>query len=165
MPPIYGPQDGSVAVTGASGYIGSHVVKNLLEHGYTVHCCVRDASRADKVDFLKAMSADRVHLFQADLTDATNGSYDAAFAGCSCVFHVAADLGSDTSYGEVTPQRQYDSLLAATQGVLASCAKAGTIKRVIYTSSFAAVMGPAADGYEFSEDDFAGPGGWDSPGR
>ena len=97
--------------------------------------------------------------------------------------------------GTVTPQRQYDSLLAATQGILNSCAKAGTVKRVVYTSSTAAVMvtppppppppsrpqhashpalplaalpaasrfvgkqGPAPDEYEFTEDDWAGPGG------
>ena len=49
MSPISGPSDGPVAVTGASGYIGSHVVKNLVRAGYTVRACVRDASREDKV--------------------------------------------------------------------------------------------------------------------
>ena len=48
--------------------------------------------------FLKEMADEtRLKLFQADLTEAMDGSYDAAFAGCACVFHVAADLGSDTS--------------------------------------------------------------------
>ena len=56
MPPITGPADGPVAVTGASGYIGSHVVKNLVEHGYTVRATVRDASREDKTSYLLALN-------------------------------------------------------------------------------------------------------------
>ena len=45
-------QDGPVAVTGASGYIGSRIVEDLLEQGYEVHACVRDASKGKKVDHL-----------------------------------------------------------------------------------------------------------------
>ena len=41
-------QDGPVAVTGASGYIGSRIVEDLLDEGYTVHACVRDASNGKK---------------------------------------------------------------------------------------------------------------------
>ena len=42
-------QDGPVAVTGASGYIGSRIVEDLLDQGYEVHACVRDASNGKKV--------------------------------------------------------------------------------------------------------------------
>ena len=56
MPPITGSTDGPVAVTGASGYIGSHAVKNLVEAGYGVRASVRDASRKDKTEFLLAMN-------------------------------------------------------------------------------------------------------------
>ncbi len=59
-----------------------------------MHATVRDASRADKVDFLHAMggaSPGNLKLFEADLTESQNGSYDAAFSGCAAVFHVAAD--------------------------------------------------------------------------
>jgi len=45
-------QDGPVAVTGASGYIGSRIVEDLLDQGYEVHACVRDASNGKKVDHL-----------------------------------------------------------------------------------------------------------------
>lgn len=41
-------QDGPVAVTGASGYIGSRIVEDLLDQGYQVHACVRDASNSKK---------------------------------------------------------------------------------------------------------------------
>lgn len=170
MPPISGPADGPVAVTGASGYIGSHVVKNLVEAGYTVRACVRDASREDKTSFLLAMNGHgdgSVEIFACDLFKAHEGVYDEVFAGCSAVFHVAADLGTDPVYGERDPQRTYDGCMTTTKGVLDSCLKAGTVKRVVYTSSCAAVFGLGeggkdSSGHEFSEDDWAGPGPYET---
>ena len=157
MAPI-SSQDGPVAVTGAAGYIGSHLVKNLVEHGYTVRACVRDKTRQDKTAHLLHMnasgSAGRVDLVEADML--VNGSYDESFAGCSAVFHVAADIGTDSSYGQINPERMYKGLFEATENVLDSIVKAGSIKRLIYTSSCAAVMGPAPKGHEFTEDDWAG---------
>jgi len=163
MTAISGPDAGPVAVTGASGFIGSHVVKNLVEAGFTVRACVRDASRGDKMAYLLAISEvgpGNVELFSCDLLEAAHGVYDQVFAGCAAVFHVAADLGTDPKYGPPTAQMTYDSLLAATAGVLASCERAKTVQRVVYTSSSAAVMGPgAADrpaDHIYTEDDWAG---------
>ena len=51
-------QDGPVAVTGASGYIGSRIVEDLLDQGYDVHACVRDASNSNKVDHLIKLDKD-----------------------------------------------------------------------------------------------------------
>lgn len=67
---------------------------------------------------------------------------DEPFKGCCGVLHVAADLGTDTSYGEITPDRMYAGLFEATKNVLDSIAKSGSVKRLVYTSSTAAVMGP-----------------------
>jgi len=168
MSAISGPEDGPVAVTGASGFIGSEVVTNLVAHGYNVRACVRDASREDKVSYLLELNdqgSGSVELYSCDLAKANDGSYDEAFAGCSAVFHVAANIGTDKSYGKNTPQDVYQGLLDATGGVLESCRKAGTVKRLIYTSSTAAVFGPREKGhyntwrYEnhvFTEDDWAG---------
>ena len=108
MPHISGPSDGPVTVTGASGYIGSHVVENLVEAGYTVRACVRDASREDKVSYLLAMNGQgkgSVEVFSCDLFKAQEGVYDEVFTGCPAIFHVAADLGSDPAYGKPDPQR------------------------------------------------------------
>ncbi len=160
MPSISGPEEGPVAVTGASGYIGSHLVKNLVEAGYNVYACVRDTSRTDKISYLHAMDEKgpgNIELYSCDLIKAAEGSYDEAFAGCSAVFHVAADIGTDPTYGKPSPQRIYDGLLDATGGVLESCRKAGTVKRVVYTSSCAAIMGGGrfAD-YIYTEEDWVG---------
>ncbi len=170
MPPISGPSEGPVAVTGASGYIGSHVTKNLVEAGYTIRACVRDASREDKVSYLLAMNgkgSGSLEVFSCDLFKANEGAYDDVFAGCVAVFHVAADLGSDPTYGERNPQRTFDGCMTTTKGVLESCRKAGTVKRVVYTSSTAAVMGVGeggsdASGYEYKDDDWAGPGPYET---
>lgn len=163
MAAISGPGDGPVAVTGASGFIGAHVVNNLVKAGYAVRGCMRDVSREDKTAYLKDMGAQgpgSVELLSVDLMDAASGGYDDAFAGCSAVFHVAADIGTDKRYGPPSRERMYASLLDMTAGVLESCRKSGTVKRVVYTSSTAAVMGPGApdrpDNYMYTEDDWAG---------
>ena len=56
----------------------------------------------------------------------------------------------------------YKGLFDATQNVLNSIEKAGTVQRLVYTSSCAAVMGPAPPGHEFTEDDWAGAGDYES---
>mmetsp|Transcript_22959 Transcript_22959/g.52517 ORF Transcript_22959/g.52517 Transcript_22959/m.52517 type:complete len:368 (+) Transcript_22959:55-1158(+) len=161
MPPITS-LDGPVAVTGAAGYIGAHVVKNLVEHGYTVRACVRDAKRKDKVDCLLALNGrgmGKVEVCDADLTK--EGVYDDVFRGCSAVFHIAADLAHDRSYGNPfkTKDAMYHMLMDGTKNVLTSVEKSGSVKRVIYTSSGAAVKGPGPKGYVWSEKDWCGAGG------
>ena len=164
MPAISGPSDGPVAVTGASGYIGSHVVKNLVLHGYDVHACLRDTTRQDKTSYLLELhekGPGSVSLFSCDLFKAEEGDYDEAFAGCSAVFHVAADIGTDAAhYGRPSAQKQYQGLVDSTLAILESCRKAGTVKRVVYTSSAAAVMGlrgaDLPDGHIFDENDWSG---------
>ena len=84
------PVDGPVAVTGASGYIGSWCVYDLMESGYNVRACVRDKNKPEKCDHLTALNDDptlrgSVELFEGDLFKA--GSYDDAFSDCSAVLH------------------------------------------------------------------------------
>jgi len=170
MGKISGPGDGPVAVTGASGYIGSHVVRCLIRDGYTVHGCVRDRSRGDKTAHLLAMGEQgpgSIEIYQADLFEAEQGAYDEAFDGCAAVFHVAADLGSDPTYGKPDPQRTFDACMTSTRGVLDSARKAGSVKRVVYTSSTSAIMGlreggKDAVGYEYKDDDWAGEGPYET---
>merc|ERR1719161_576986 len=93
----------------------------------------------------------------------TPGSYDSIFAGCAAVFHVAAVLerdhaggqaGSGKHAGDDTPQAIYDGGVVATKNVLSSVSKSGSVKRVVYTSSVAAMLHPAPPGYEFTEADW-----------
>ncbi len=152
--PAVASSDGPVAVTGASGYIGSHVVLSLLQHGYDVRACITDPDNPDKTEHLLALNgagySGNVELHTANLLD--KGSYDGPFAECSAVLHVGTAMGYG---GANNPRQVYDGAVNGTENVLASVRKAGTVKRFIYTSSFAAIGHPAPPGYVYTEKDWA----------
>mmetsp|Transcript_93276 Transcript_93276/g.216811 ORF Transcript_93276/g.216811 Transcript_93276/m.216811 type:complete len:397 (-) Transcript_93276:90-1280(-) len=153
MPPVK-PSDGPVAVTGAAGYIGSHIVLNLVKHGYHVRACVRNPSLLDKTAHLTLMNGvgpGSVELARGDLE--VEGSYDEAFKGVSCVFHAAAELGNNGP--DPTPESVYRLGFDATKWVMDSVKRAGTVKRVVYTSSLAAVCHPAPEGHQYTEASWA----------
>ena len=148
------PADGPIAVTGASGYIGSWIVRDCAEQGYEVRACVRDPSRAEKVDHLTALNNEglrgSVVLAAGDLFKP--GSYDDAFDGCCAVIHAGATVG----YNRETPQQVYDGCFTEVAHVLESARKSGTMRRFVFTSSFAAVGHPRPEGYVFTEKDWCG---------
>ncbi|KAJ4971561.1 hypothetical protein NE237_004660 [Protea cynaroides] len=125
-----------VCVTGASGYIASWLVKLLLAKGYTVKASVRDPNDPKKTEHLLALDGakERLHLFKGNLLE--EGSFDALVDGCEGVFHTA----SPVTHTVKDPQAELiDPALKGTLNVLGSCAKATSVKRVVVTSSVAAV--------------------------
>lgn len=167
------PQDGPVAVTGCSGFTGAHMVRELVHHGYTVRACIRDANSwrgKDCVGYLGRLPnveiVDRCDLF-------IPGSYDTAFKGCSAVFHVAAVLGNSADSqplgsGEVSKD-VYDGGIVGTHNVIDAINASATVKRLVYTSSMAAVTSAkhTTPGYEWTETDWASddvdPDVWEHP--
>ncbi|NP_001234830.1 phenylacetaldehyde reductase [Solanum lycopersicum] len=126
----------TVCVTGASGYIASWLVKFLLQRGYTVKATVRDLNDQKKVDHLTSLDGakERLHLFKADLLE--EGSFDAVVEGCEGVFHTASPF----YLGVKDPQvEMIDPALKGTLNVLGSVAKTPSVRRVVLTSSVAAV--------------------------
>ncbi|KAF5773226.1 putative cinnamyl-alcohol dehydrogenase [Helianthus annuus] len=126
-----------VCVTGASGYIASWMVKLLLHRGYTVKATVRDLNDPKKTNHLLALDGakERLHLFQADLLK--DGSFDDVVNGCDGVFHTASPFFIHTD----NPQEDLiDPAVKGTLNVLSSCSKVKSIKRVVLTSSVAAVL-------------------------
>ena len=116
MPRITGPSAGPVAVTGAAGYIGSHVVLKLVHAGYDVRACVRNARDHEKVAHLNQMNHieggdGSVTLYEADMT--VQGAYDEAFRDTTCVFHVAAEMGN---LPDSTPMKVYEGGRLAGRG-------------------------------------------------
>ena len=148
------PAEGPVVVTGASGYIGAWIVRDCVEQGYAVRACVRDASNPAKIDHLLKLNSaglrGSVVLYEADLF--RPGSYDEAFAGASAVIHSGATVG----FNRETPQEVYDGCFKENAHVIESVRRSGSVKRFVFTSSFAAVGHPRDPGYVFTEKDWCG---------
>ncbi len=147
----------TVMITGASGYVGSRTVKELLEKGYTVRACVRDKNNAGKVRHLLDLAKDApgiLELWEADLLK--EGSFDAAAKGCDAVFHMASPFTlrfKDATNDLLKPALQ------GTKNVLNAANRSGTVRKVILTSSIVAVYGDNIDMKEkglseFTEADF-----------
>ncbi len=128
--------DKPICVTGASGFIASRLVADLLEAGYSVRGTVRDAAATDRYDFLTNLegAAEGLTLVSANLLEPT--SFAAAVSGCEIVMHRA----SPYSLSIKDPQKELvDPALTGTLGVLEACHKVGTVKRVVLSSSVAAI--------------------------
>jgi dihydroflavonol-4-reductase len=111
-------------VTGATGFLGSQVARQLLARGAELRLLVRPTSRLDNIADLPA---DRV---VGDLRNAD--SLRKGMAGCEFVFHVAADYRLWALNG----QELYQSNVDGTRNLLAVARDSG-VRRVIYTSSVA----------------------------
>ena len=148
------PASGPIVVTGASGYIGAWIVRDCVEQGYEVRACVRDTKNPAKTEHLSRLNDEElrgsVSLYEADLFAA--GSYDEAFTGATAVIHAGATVG----FNRETPQEVYDGCFRENTHVIESVKKSGSVKRFVFTSSFAAVGHPRDEGYVFTEKDWCG---------
>lgn len=133
-----------VCVTGASGYIGSWIVYHLLNKGYDVHGTVRDPSKTSSVKHLHKMDRElsgKLTLFKADLLD--DGSFFDAMQGCEVVLHTASPFLIGVLKN---PQKQLiEPALQGTKNVLTSVNNTPSVKRVVLTSSVAAIYGDNRD--------------------
>ena len=141
-----------VCVTGAAGFIGSHVIVDLLDEGHTVHGTVRDLgddAKRSHLDELRERYPGKLELFAADLLEP--GSLDAALEGCDALIHTAAAVILAAS----DPQKQIiDVAVKGTQNVLDSVARTQSIRRIVMTSSIAAVMSYDQQDRTYTEDDW-----------
>ena len=124
-------------VTGATGFVGSHVARVLAEQGADLRLLVRSESNLQNIQELKA---DQV---TGDLRDAA--SLKKAVAGCDVIFHVAADYRLWVR----DPDEMYRSNVQGTQAIL-DAAREARVRRVVYTSSVA-TMGFTSNGHVADE--------------
>src|ERR1700680_3228695 len=127
-----------VFVTGATGFLGSHVARVLSEQGADLRLLVRPTSNLKNLEGLKADTA------VGDLRDPA--SLEKAMAGCDVVFHVAADYRLWVR----DPNEMYRSNVDGTRAILEAARKNG-VRCVVYTSSVATV-GFTGNGHPADED-------------
>ena len=125
-------------VTGATGFVGSHVARALAAQGADLRLLVRSGSDLRNIQELQA---ERV---MGDLRDAV--SLKKAVAGCDVVFHVAADYRLWVR----DPDEMYRSNVEGTKAILEASRKS-KVRRVVYTSSVA-TMGFQSNGHLANEE-------------
>jgi len=143
-----------VCVTGGAGFIASDLIKQLLARGYHVKGTVRNLQKKENYQHLLALpfANDRLELVEADLM--TEGSFDQAIKDCEGVFHTASPFYFKNIKD---PQKEMiEPAVFGTLNVLKSCKRTPSVKRVIVTSSIAAVMlGEFTENHIFTEADWS----------
>ncbi len=145
-----------VLVTGGSGYLGTHVIAALLRDGQTVRATVRSLAHEDELRAaVRRGGADDAGLELAVAELLSDDGWSEAVAGCEDVHHVASPMIQTSEPDEVIrPARD------GTLRVLRAARDAG-VRRVVLTSSFAAVGYSSKPIRDYTEDDWTDP---DSPG-
>ncbi len=123
----------TVVVTGAGGFIGSHVVEHLVREGASVRAVLRYTSRGQRgaLDLLPADVMASLDLTLGDVRD-----FDAVrevMRGADAMFHLAALVGIPYSYEH--PQEVIDTNVVGTSNVLLAAKELGTLERVVLTST------------------------------
>jgi dihydroflavonol-4-reductase len=132
-----------IFLTGATGFLGSHVARVLAEQGADLRLLVRPTSNLKNLEGLNAGSVG-VETATGDLRDPA--SIEKAMAGCDTVFHVAADYRLWVR----DPGEMYRSNVEGTRAILEAARKNG-VRRVVYTSSVATI-GFTRNGHPADED-------------
>jgi dihydroflavonol-4-reductase len=122
-------------VTGAAGFLGSHVARLLVARGDNVRLLLRPTSSTRLLD---GLPAGRVQRVAGDLRDAA--SLDAAVDGVESVYHVAADY----RLWARAPREIYESNVDGTRNLLDAARRAG-VARFVYTSTVATMAVPRGE--------------------
>ncbi|WP_418360379.1 SDR family oxidoreductase [Sphingobacterium detergens] len=127
----------TVLVTGGTGFLGVNIILELLKKGFTVRTTLRTLSRKNEI--LDALTAggistfDQLSFYEADLL--SDNGWDEAAQGCDYVLHVASPFVAEQ------PKDENELIIPARDGTLRAlrAAKKAGVKRVVLTSSFAAI--------------------------
>ena len=144
-----------VLVTGSTGFIGLHCIHQLIEKGYSVNGTLRSKSREEEVrsSLKKANLSDaNLSLYECDLM--SDDGWEKAIDGCDYVLHIASPFINGL------PDHEDDLIkpaLTGTQRILKLSAANPQIKKIIITSSFAAVGDTFNGQTVFNESDWSDP--------
>ncbi|GAB3048795.1 aldehyde reductase [Spirosoma knui] len=146
----------TVLVTGGTGFVGIHTILQLLQQGYTVKTTLRSLSKKDTI--IQALNEagiidfTNLSFYQAELT--ADAGWEEAVARCDYVLHIASPFPAQA------PKEENELIIPARDGALRvlRAAKEAGVKRVVLTSSFAAIgytINP--QGHVFTEKDWTDP--------
>jgi len=151
----------SVLVSGATGYVATHTIQQLLISGkYRVRGTVRSLKNEEKVKALQRLVPDAkypLELCEGDLQN--KDSWIPAVKGCKYVLHIASPFPLNA------PKNADEVIRPAVDGtlnVLSACADSGTVKRVVLTSSIASIScglagHPGRQNNTYCEEDWSPP--------
>ena len=117
-----------IFVTGGNGFIGSRVVRHLIEQGYAVRCLLRTTSKTDRIDELEF---ERV---MGDIRDLD--SLESGMKGCDGVIHLA----SLSNWDDIHSPLMQEVVVGGSQNVLKAAQRAGNL-RMVYVSSVLGING------------------------
>ncbi|KAF2802942.1 NAD(P)-binding protein [Mytilinidion resinicola] len=148
------PSDQTILVTGANGFVASHVVRTLLAAGYNVRAAVRSTSSTERMKEIHAPYVSQLSfIIVPDMT--APGAFDEAVKRVSGIMHMASPFVLAPENNEVD---LLQPAIQITLGVLASAAAAGsTVRHVVLTSSFASILDMGQGyrpGYTYNEADW-----------
>ena len=133
----------TILITGGTGYIGSWVVKGLLENGHTIKLTVRNKKQKEKYQFLDDLaqkSTGSLEVHEADLLEI--GSFDEMAKGCDSIVHIASPFILNVKDAK---KDLLDPAVIGTTNVLEAANKSNSVKKVVLTSSVVAIYGDAID--------------------
>ena len=127
----------NILVTGAAGFIGSHLVRELLRWGNRVTCLVRPG------EGIAAIAGLDCRFLYGDLLDPT--ALDEAVAGAEYVFHLAAVMGG------AAPEMLFRVNSEGTKNLVAACCRQDVRPKHFLFASSVTVMGPSAKDHDLDE--------------
>ncbi|KAJ4004010.1 hypothetical protein NW766_011866 [Fusarium irregulare] len=136
------PPGSWVLVTGATGFVASHVTGQLLQRGYKVRGTVRDESKAQWLidDHFKSYADSGSYELVTVSDISAAGAFDEAVKGVSAVAHIASILSFDPNPNNVVPQT-----VAGVTSILKSASSEASVTRFAFTSSIAATVSLTPD--------------------
>ncbi|KAF6745263.1 D-lactaldehyde dehydrogenase [Ephemerocybe angulata] len=150
MSPITSPS--TILVTGGTGYLGAQVIATVLARGHSVKAVVRSTEKGAslKYDLLKHINEEVEFVVIADIVK--DGAFDEVILGVDAVVHVASPVPNPSL---TDPQETIQPAIDGTLGVLKSALHISyKLKRIVITSSVAALWTPSPGARTFSEDDW-----------
>lgn len=143
-----------VVLTGATGYLGSQILNELLSRGYEVRITARNPKKTMGEEWLKPFFEkynEKLEVFYADLTD--DGSFDEVMRGAKSVIHTASPFKIQ---GIKNAQKELvDPAKKGTRNVIQSAENSKSVQKIVVTSSVAAVYGDAVDIHNHEESVFS----------